>query len=170
MSIPIGIDFGSYRKLQVLEKIINSFMRNRLLPVFAWMMPILEIIMLYIVIKICHSPDPSCIKTLMFAVLYFGTTMFTVGIFSAAAIVHNVTKKWIKRPTQGCKNKLQRKIRQSIIPLRLYFKNNYVDTLTPCVIQDFCVRTTASLLLLGKILEIVINRITTVLRLYIRSR
>jgi hypothetical protein len=146
----IGHDFGSYRKLQVLEKIINSFMRNRLLPLFAWMYPIFEIILLYIVIKLFHSTDSDSIKILMFAFMYFGVTVFTVGIFSAAAKVHNLSKEWIKWSKQGCKNKMERRIHKSIIPLRLYFGNNYVDTLTPCVIQDFCARQTASLLLLGK--------------------
>jgi hypothetical protein len=140
-------DFPSYRKLQILEKMTNSFTRFRLLPVFAWMFPIMQILLLFVVIKLFHSETA---KATVFTVMYFAVAIFTIGIFSVGAKTHNLTNEWIKGSKQSCKNKLERRTYNSIMPLRLYFANNFVDTLTPCVIQDFCVRSTASLLLLGK--------------------
>jgi hypothetical protein len=142
-----GRNFQSYKNLQVLTTIINCFLRNRLLPLFAWIYPILQILLLCIFIKLFQS---NPVKASMFAFLYISVAVFTIGIFSAGATVHNSSKEWMKVAKQSCKTKIERKMYASIMPLKLYFANNFVDTLTPCVIQDFCARQTASLLLLGK--------------------
>jgi hypothetical protein len=88
-------DFESYRKLQNLEKIINSFIRTRLLPIFAWIYPIIQIILLYVVIKLWHS-ESEIVKALIFTWMYFGIIIFTTGIFSARAKILNLSKEWIK--------------------------------------------------------------------------
>jgi hypothetical protein len=86
----------------------------------------------------------------MFTFIYIAVVVFEIGIFSAAAKIYNLSDEWIKVSKQNCRNKIEKKLHASIMPLRLYFANNFVDTLTPFVIQDFCARQTASLLLLGK--------------------
>ncbi len=103
-----------------------------------------------VVIKLFQSNNSDTAKASMFTFIYIAVVIFEIGVFSAAAKIHNLSNEWIKGSKQNCRNKIEKKLVASIMPLRLYFANNFVDTLTPCVIQDFCARQTASLLLLGK--------------------
>jgi hypothetical protein len=81
--------------------------------------------MLFVIIKLSHS-DPT--KAFVVALMYFEITIFTISVFSAGAKIHNLSKNWIKGTKQSCRNKLERRIYDSILPLRLYFGNNFVDT------------------------------------------
>jgi hypothetical protein len=89
-------------------------------------------------------------RAAMFLIIYIAVFIFTVATFSFAAKINTMSNQWIKDSKPKCKRKLERRMRKSLMPLKLYFGNNFVDGLTPLVIQDFCARQTASLLLVTK--------------------
>lgn len=58
-----------------------------------------------------------------------------------------MAEDWIKRvKSRGRKSTYLRKAHRSFRPLRLEIGNNFVGRLTPLVIQEFCIKQTASLL------------------------
>ncbi|OXA45149.1 hypothetical protein Fcan01_20135 [Folsomia candida] len=137
-----------YRKIQIFEKILNSCTREGIFLKFAILIPSLQVLLSFVTIKMYHSGHDFL--AVMVGWMYAVTLGFTLLNFSAAATVYNMSKKWIQKCKGGERKKYARKIHRSLTPLRLYFGNNFVEILTPLVVQEYCLRQTVTLLLLTK--------------------
>jgi ABC-type uncharacterized transport system fused permease/ATPase subunit len=151
--------FESYKKLQVFEKILNPAIRNRIFPVIALYLPVIQLVLGFVVIKLFHSidsPDSENIsflnlRTGLFLFIYVMILSFNLILGTAASKINTLSKSWINKTCKrNCKSKLTRKMAKSLLPLRLYFGSNYMSNLTPLKIQDFTARRTITSLLVLK--------------------
>ncbi|OXA45218.1 hypothetical protein Fcan01_20143 [Folsomia candida] len=139
---------ADYRKIQIFEKILNSCTREGIFLKFVILIPSLQMLISFVVIKMLHSGhDFLAVMFVWMYVIILGSTLLT---FSAAAKVYDTSTKWIEGCRGGERKKYARKMHRSLIPLRLYFGNNFVEILTPLLVQEYCVRQTATFLLLTK--------------------
>ncbi|OXA55113.1 hypothetical protein Fcan01_11526 [Folsomia candida] len=139
--------FRSYRNLKILEKIVNACIRNRIFLAIALGGPLVQVLVGYTIIQIANSPNVTFLAgSSVIYVSIFATTMF---YFSIAAQVNRMSKDWIKRQLRVLQKKEGRRL-QSLMSIRIEFGNNFVETLTPLVVQGFCINETVSLLLLSK--------------------
>lgn len=138
---------ANYRKLLILEKLVNACVRYRIFPIVAMGCPIVEIVGCSVIIKLHSTLEMSQLVSLM--ILFFYCTIYNVLFINAAGIIHSKSVAWLVEANKGCwRNKILRREIQSTMPLRLWFGANFVDGLTTLVIQNFCVNQTISLLLL----------------------
>ncbi|OXA41225.1 hypothetical protein Fcan01_24078 [Folsomia candida] len=86
----------------------------------------------------------------LFLWAYFLVLVFTMLLFSAAAQINKLSVNWIAKFKGSSDKKLERRMHKSLMSLRLEFGNNFVETLTPLVVQEFCVRQTVSCLLVKR--------------------
>lgn len=133
--------------VQIFEKCLNSCIRGRIFLVGALTIPAFQIIICNVAVKLFQSDK---IIGLIFLLGYFLILLFTVVMFSVAAKVNTLSRNWLSRSKWNTCKKWDRKVHRSLTPLRLEFGNNFVDTLTPLVVQQFCVTETASFLLLTR--------------------
>jgi hypothetical protein len=91
--------------------------------------------------------EPS--NLIFLAVSLFDTGMYNVLFFSGAKKSFTNSTEWIKKMKSLHGNdKMKRRVLRSMLPLRVWFGNNYVDRMTPLAVQQFCWIQTANLLLL----------------------
>lgn len=136
-----------YKRVQVFEKLVNSCIRRRIFLASALGIPTFQIMMCYISTKLFHSEHENNFKAVLFFWSYILALIFTVIIFSVAAKINNLSRNWLSRYRWRMERKLERKVLKSLAPLKLEFGNNFVDALTPLVVQEFCLRQTVSFLL-----------------------
>lgn len=88
-----------------------------------------------------------------FLVTYVNIFVYGMVILNFTTAIHVKADDFVRRSKlEGGENASYfRKVRKSFRPLRLEFGNNYVDRSTPLVMQEFCIRQTASLVLLIRI-------------------
>lgn len=141
---------SGYRKLQVLEKIVNSVIRDRIFATYGYFLPFVQLSLCFMAIKIWQSPDANIARMAIFVSPYLGLLTFTMVAFSVAGNVIRISAEWILRFKGKNKSAFKRRVCRSLAPLRIQFGNNFVEQLTPLVIQEFCIRQTASLLLVWK--------------------
>ncbi|OXA40964.1 hypothetical protein Fcan01_24333 [Folsomia candida] len=139
-------DQVDYRKVQVFEKLLNACTRERIFLKTAILAPTFQIMLSVVSIKMIQMGQG--IFAVMFTWVYFFALGFTLLAFSAAAKVFGASQEWIS----GCKlaadkSKCARRFHKSLRPLRLQFGNNFVEVLTPLIVQEFCVSQAISFLL-----------------------
>lgn len=150
--VNLGIDgdidtlVAGYRHLQILERNHNSSYSARILPLCIATVPFLLVLSGYALVALFSTG--SLAQMLTFLVVYLDITVFALVVLTAASGINVQTEEWVKKVKSGSGNRYLARVRKSWRPLRLEFGGNYVDRLTPLVIQEFCVRQTASLLLL----------------------
>lgn len=137
-----------YRKVQIFERILNDCTRKSIFLKTALLMPSLQIFISFAVIMMYHSDQVDAIVTVLFLSVYLFDLAFTLQIFSAAAKANASSSKWIESCKGTAKNKYERKFQKSLISLKLMFGNNFVEVLTPLVVQEFCVRQMMSFLVI----------------------
>lgn len=138
-----------YRKVQVLEKVLNACTRKSIFLKTAFLMPTFQMFMSFVTIILYHSENQS-FMSVAFLWVYFLTLSVTLLIFSAAAQIYRMSENWVGSCKFGKRKSWERKFRKSLIPLRLQFGNNFVEVLTPLVVQEFCIRQTISFLMITK--------------------
>lgn len=137
--------FHTYGKLIVLEKWINSCMRRRVFLTIAFVVPNVQLLFGFMSIKVLNSEDDDMSRKAMLPYLYWTLMMFTMLTFTSAAKVNTLSKSWLKKLKLDRTH--DRKVLKSLMPLKLEFGNNFVERLTPLVIQEFCVTQMTSLLM-----------------------
>ncbi|OXA54522.1 hypothetical protein Fcan01_10598 [Folsomia candida] len=135
----------NYRELQVLEKILNSALRERILPAIILVLPVSQILSCLVFVILLK--DSKVISSAMFFIFYLECLGVTMLILSFAANMFVKTGKWVSQLSPG-QSKTHRRIVKSLQPVKVQFGNNFVDALTPLVFQQFCATQTASLLVL----------------------
>lgn len=92
-------------------------------------------------------------QILLFLTIYIDSTLFGMIVLTSTAFINSKTKAVL----HGVKGRVDRdkgywrRFQKSCRPLRLEFGDNFVDILTPLVIQEYCVRQTASMLILVRV-------------------
>lgn len=139
--------FLEYRQLQIFEKIINTTFRTRVfLPVLC-ALPLIQIFSGAAFLILFHSESGLTLSILINA--WLDAAFAGIISLSAGSVIYTRTKDWILGLFgQDGRKSYGRRVVRSYRPLRLEFGSNYIDRLTPLVIQEFCVRNTASLLLM----------------------
>lgn len=135
--------------MQVSEKIVNAVVRFRIFALFGYFLLLVQIILGFVAVKILHDDEASVFRAGIFICPYVGTLLVSLGAFSMAGNVIRTSSKWILLYKGRSKSSVTRRMCRSLTPLRVQFGNNFVEPLTPLVIQEFCVRQTASLLILS---------------------
>lgn len=147
--IPILV--SGYRKLQISERIHNSTFRVVILPVCIFGLPLIEILIGFAIIVLFY--ETNWFQLVIILVLYLGITVFGLIILTFASSICTKTEGWLKllKHRVGRNGRYWKRVHKSFRPLRLEFGNNYVDRLTPIVMKEFCLRQTASMLLLTRV-------------------
>ncbi|OXA45375.1 hypothetical protein Fcan01_20176 [Folsomia candida] len=141
-------DNTGYRRVQVLEKLLNACIRDKIFFRTAILIPTLQIVISFAAIKLLHSGHELIAGVFMWS--YLLALSFTLLMFSVAAKVYGMSQKWITDCRGDSRTKYAKKFDRSLRPLRLQFGNNFVEVLTPLVVQEFCLRQMMSLLLVTK--------------------
>lgn len=137
--------FLKYRKLQVVEKLVNSCERNRIFPIIA-MAAVMEIMGGFVAIKYHSSVETTHLVSLLTIVLL--CLVFTVIVFGGAGSIYKKSCRWLitaKNHNQAHKTPSHRITYAVENQVRI----NFVNALTPLVVQHFCIIQTLNLLLLS---------------------
>ncbi|OXA44439.1 hypothetical protein Fcan01_20765 [Folsomia candida] len=137
-----------YRRVQILEKLLNACTRKQIFLTTALIAPACQMTLSFVAVKLLHSGHG--LMAVAFMWMYLVVWSFTVITFSAAAKLYGVSQKWITECKRTDRKKCARKFQISLKPLRLEFGNNFVEVLTPLVVQEFCLSKTVSFLLATK--------------------
>jgi hypothetical protein len=138
-----------YRKLQVFEALLNSSVRFYIFPVTILIAPIIQILAGFATI---HLHNQLGISLLIFLTLAFIEGTFVDVLFlTGAKQVYVKSYEWLSkmRRIHGM-DRIRRRVLKSMLPLRVWFGNNWVDRTTPLVLQQFCSIQTTNLLLLAR--------------------
>ncbi|OXA55079.1 hypothetical protein Fcan01_11342 [Folsomia candida] len=140
------------RELRIIELLNNLTNRTRVLPACAIGFPAIQFFSFYVCVRLHDKIPPAAF--IMFPTAYFDCFLFTIVIFTAAARVYtgseNLLKKWERKFPHVQRKYVMRKTFISFPPLKVRMGGNFVEAFTPLVVQDFCVRTTASMLMLSQ--------------------
>ncbi|OXA54677.1 hypothetical protein Fcan01_11858 [Folsomia candida] len=139
---------SKYRILHVATSHVNDCIRHTLFPVCIVGPPILQFVGSFACIKLRH--DISWPLFAMFPLIVLISFILTVMPLLAAGRIYvtscQVVEGW-RRSSHGKEERYRRRIVKSMKPLRIHFSGNFVDACTPLVVQDFCLRQIASLLI-----------------------
>lgn len=136
----------NYRQLQVLEAVVNGALRDKLFPSFLVLCPFMQIMATYASVKF-HDGMPA--TYLIFVVLLSVEGVILNGLYStAAAVIYRKSDAYLKAAKGVVLIKLDKKVLKSYTPLRVRFGSNFMDRLTPLVLQEFIAMQTINLLLL----------------------
>lgn len=139
---------ANYRRLQLLGVLNTLCSARRLIPTVVVGFPALQFVTSFVAIK--HGDKIDWPEFGMFPLVYFDGFFINVVMFTAASWIYEDSSKLLKKLKS---QKLTAQLRKTLIalpPLKVRFGDNFVDSCTPLVIQDFCVQNTASALLLSK--------------------
>ncbi|OXA48047.1 hypothetical protein Fcan01_17078 [Folsomia candida] len=137
-----------YRKLQMFEKLVNSTLKDKILPIFAYAIPLMQIFVGFMAAKMM-TMTPLNPRVALFAYGYVGAILMSVLTLTSAGMVNTLSAGWIKSGNgKERSTKIGRKLHTSLAPLKIRFANNFVDKLTPLVMQEFCVSQSVTLLIL----------------------
>lgn len=138
--------FVEYRKLHVLEKLLNSCIRHRIFPMIAFFCPVVQILSSYLLVELHGHVNWS--QLILFSTVFLDVLMLNVTIFSGCATVFKRSRRWLAKVKGEKMSKMNKKMLVSMIPLRVWFGESFIDGITPLVIQEFCSLQTMNLLLL----------------------
>jgi hypothetical protein len=139
-----------YRQIQVLEIIFNNYLKNRITPLVLTFVPLLQMFSQYLWIKYHDNFPPPVL--LLFIIVSIDSLVANVFISTLAS--------WVLTNSESVVNLLRMKavglVRKSLLRkqiksyplLKIKFGSNFVDRLTPFVIQSTILSQTASLLLI----------------------
>ncbi|OXA61761.1 hypothetical protein Fcan01_00410 [Folsomia candida] len=140
-----------YQRIQILEKLYNSFLRDRILPSLMLCVPGLQVITQYVTIN--HYSDIAMPGFLAFPMIAVNCVVTNVLAFTLASFVNSASEEVMKslgrkmRGFSGKKALIKRQIRGCAV-LKVKFGSNFIDRGTPLVVQTFCINQTVSLTLI----------------------
>lgn len=128
-----------FRKVQILEKVLNVNIKGPLFPVTMGTLPAVQIFTGFVIIKLNESPDMDWVKVAMFSLVYFEVLLFNLISVSAAASAFILTGEWLQgQRSRGAYYREKKRYWASCVPLSLQFGTNFVDRLTPLRVQEYC--------------------------------
>lgn len=138
---------AGYRDLQVLEAIVNAAIRVKIFPRVLALCPLHEILATFAVIKYYKVLGGTPLIFLVFMALdcKLVDAIYCIG----AGLAHRKSCKYLYDVKSRVKGKVGVRMLKSCPTLKVRFGNNFIDEVTPLVIQHFCSVQTANLLLLS---------------------
>lgn len=141
-----------YREIQILEKILNSFLMPSIVPLTIVIIPLHKIIAQYVCVMLRDEiPMPGF---LVFPIMGVDSTIVNILVFTLASLVHNASRDILQKLGQkivtfrgGNEDRLRRKVKACAV-LKIKFGSNFIDQGTPLVIQNFCMTQTMNLILM----------------------
>jgi hypothetical protein len=109
--------------------------------------PIIQILSAFALIQ---SYDVSGgLELIFFGLAIIDSSIVNLLFFTGAQQFHTTIKKWLTK-MKGIrgKNRERARVLSSMTPLRLWLGSNWVDKMTPLILQQFCWVQIANLLLL----------------------
>lgn len=136
-----------YRCLEIVGKELNHFGSSRIVPAVLIVCPMVQIFYTFVLIKFYKTQSVGGIITYCTVVILCVLASMAFDTFASQIGVKSDQrrKEWGKE--RGLK-KVERKILTSLQPIRIRIGSNFVDRDTALVTQDFCLKQTASLLLM----------------------
>ncbi|OXA37792.1 hypothetical protein Fcan01_27430 [Folsomia candida] len=134
-----------YVNVKVFERQVNSCIRDRIFLALPMNGPLVQVLLGYTLVKIGHTR--YAVITLALILLYIVIFTTTMLYFSIAAQVNGMSKEWIAAQKSESRGKEGRKRLRALLPIRVELGRNFVEALTPLLVQGFCMRQTVSLLL-----------------------
>ncbi|XP_035711648.1 uncharacterized protein LOC118437013 [Folsomia candida] len=142
-----------YQSIQILEKMFNGFLMQRLIPVFMLLMPTLQILLQYVCVMM-HGEIPMP-AFLLFPITWVNIFVSNIFVFTLASWVNNISTKVLQELMSAIVQCRCGRRRSSLVKgvkacavLKIKFGSNFIDSGTPLVIQDFCLTQTMSLILI----------------------
>lgn len=139
-----------YREFRIIEIINSLACSKRLFPTCVTGFPAIQFSSFYVCLKLHENISWPAFG--MFPMLYVDAVFLTIVIFTAASRVFKWSEdqliEWKQNSLVITRKSRLRKTLNSLPSLKIRMGGNFVDTLTPLVIQDFCIRTSVSMLLL----------------------
>lgn len=142
--------FKIYRRLQVLEVLMNDYGRSRLLPSTLGVAPMVEVLGLFTIIKFHEDIPFPGILIFPIGFLTALTGLIVLETMSGALVTRSkeAVLTWAK--TLAGSSPLRRRQFDSLQLLKVKFGNNFLDRVTALITQDFCINQTVSLLIMFK--------------------
>ncbi|OXA49376.1 hypothetical protein Fcan01_15930 [Folsomia candida] len=141
---------SKYRMIQLVEKIMNAFSMEQVVPSIVCGIPLLQIVLQYVIITM-HG-EIAMPVFLMFPATLFNAVVNNMLIFTLASWVYNSSVKVLRKLDmtilQYTRKSVIRKQWKSCGRLKIKFGSNFIDGGTPLVIQNFCLNQTMSLILI----------------------
>lgn len=135
--------------MQIVEKVLNDYMRYRIVPAVITVIPGLQIVPQYVCIKL-HDVIPMP-GFLLFPTYFLDCTLVNILVFTMASWVNSasegIIRKWRQRAGMKRKSVLRKQM-LACCPLKIRFGINNIDRGTPLNIQNFCMDQTVQLLLI----------------------
>lgn len=141
-----------YRCIQILEKSMNPYTSDKILPAMLICCPSIQIIGQFVSINLHGSiPMPGF---LVFPLMMVDTTIFNVLIVTFASLIFSSSQKTLQSLGKKLMERvnergLTRRQLRSCSMLKIKFGSNFIDPGTPLVIQTFCINQTMSLSLIN---------------------
>lgn len=138
-----------YRKLEVLERMLNDYGRGLLIPAAMTVVPVIEITSMLAIIKLHGeiSFPGFLIFPLTFLVTFTGLCLLETVSGRLRMASTNLLWHWSRRCDIGdCK--YRRRNMRSMQPLTVRFASNFIDRETALVTQNFCLNQIVSLLMM----------------------
>lgn len=139
----------TYEKLRVFETALNSATAGRIFKTIALVFPFNQIEISFTCIKLHQSGDVNLGKLAFFLLTYLDFLAFCLLVFTATAKINTLSKKRISQFGRKIKSKVDKKVMRGMSPLRIKFGDNFVEAITPLIIQEFCIRQLISLLIVS---------------------
>lgn len=139
----------AYRMIQLIEKSMNAYLMERIVPTLVCTIPTLQIITQYVCITM-HG-EIAMPVFLIFPLILVDAIACNGLVFTLASWVFNASTKSLKEldttTSQHVRKSVLRRQLKSCGVLNIKFGSNYIDSGTPLVIQNFCSSQTVSLML-----------------------
>lgn len=147
-------EIEKYRKLQVTQAYVNLCVRNRIFPSGAYVGPLIQIMASLIFLKYHDTVNLTYLAFV--SAIFADAFVLNLVWFGGAGLVYSKSKAWLRKMRMQVGNvnidmdgiMVTRKLLKSMCPIKVWFGTNFVDELTPLIIQQFCTLQTIDFLLL----------------------
>lgn len=139
-------DFKRLNQARVLERLMNSFLRRRIVLAIISSCALIEILMGSVLL----AAGGVSIIIAVFAIYYVEILLFLIVFLTFAANIYSQGLQIVRFYGKESNTKFEKKVCSSIMSMRIEFGNNFIDRLTPLVIQEKVTGETVSFSLLLK--------------------
>lgn len=123
-----------YRKLQVSETILNAAVSGNVLPSYLLFGHTMQVVSTVAFIK--YHDLMSMIQMMFFVLNGVNTFILNVMYCSGAGKIYRKSLVYLKGLKGKVKGKMERKLVMSYAPIKVRFWDNFMDELTPLIIQQ----------------------------------
>lgn len=130
------------KEARVLERILNASLKGRLVPCFVLGVSIAECFAGSVLLSM--SDQLGKVERYFFVLIYFQTGLCVRTLLTIMSYVFIKSTRYKKALHRSAVKKVERKELMSWKPLRVEFGQNFVDELTPLVVEENVINQTIS--------------------------